>query len=134
MEKFLNDLTRQLERFPGLEKVRTEDSITVQPSDPKGFSVTIYGESDNYFVVNYGHYWHGHFEVAEEAADWFLAGVIGKARLVCTYRWRYLVKTIVEASESGQWIKADTLGSCLSVIVWWLPKRTEIFLNDFRKE
>lgn len=129
MQDFLNELEGRLGEMGQFQLTRTEDSLTAASSGSNGFLVTVWGDRDGTFIVNYGHYWHGHLDTPEEAAEWFTAGVFGKARLVCTYHWRYLVKTIVEVQQEGRWIKADTLGSCLMVFVWWLPRRTEIFIN-----
>ena len=129
MQEFLDQLESQLVKIGGYSFVRSLDSITVQSNSQDGFSVTVYGDSMNSFVVNYGHYWHGHYDSEEQAADWFMAGVTGWARLVCTYRWRYLLKAAVELKVEDGWILADTSGSCLGLFVWWLPKHIKIYGN-----
>jgi hypothetical protein len=129
MEKFLNSIAVQLTNLGKGDFKRTQDSITVPASGERGFSVTVWGDQRGEFVVNYGHYWHGHFTSEEEAVNWFVAGVTGLARLICTYHWRYLVKAQVERKEDEGWVLADTNGSCLAIFVWWLPKRIEVFVN-----
>jgi uncharacterized protein (DUF608 family) len=129
MSELLDTLAAELDKLNLTDYKRTDDSIVVQAHGNDGFSVHLWGDHRREFIVNYGHYWHGHFETETEAADWFLAGATGWARLVCTYHWRYLVKSTVELWLDDNWTRADTTGSCLGLFVFWLPKRIRTFKN-----
>ena len=129
MDKIIARLVSQIEPIGGLEYNITEDSITVKKKTDQGFVVILTRYPDQSFVVNYGHYWHGHFDILEEAENFFISGVTGRARLVCTYHWRYLTKAIAEIKSEGQWQQVDEVGSCLGFLVWWLPKRVVYFSN-----
>jgi hypothetical protein len=118
-----------LETLDGLEFSTTDDSVTVTKSSENGFPVTLWEDPRQTYVVNYGHYWHDHYSSEEKAIEFFASGVTGKYRLVCDYRWRYMVKCTVEDSTDGEWTPVDTLGSCIGFLVWWLPKRIMILQN-----
>jgi hypothetical protein len=130
MEKLLDSIEAKLIELGIRDFQRKDDSISLPNGGEDGFSVHLWSDRPGVYIVNYGHYWHGHFETESDALDWFFAGVTGQARLVCTYHWRYLVRSVVEISVDDQWEKADTTGSCLGVLVWWLPKRTMILRNE----
>jgi hypothetical protein len=118
-----------LETVDGLDFTITDDSITVKATADSGYSVTLWEDPHQTYVVNFGHYWHDHYSSEDKAVEWFMSGITGKFRLVCDYRWRYLVKCTVERHSDGDWMPADTVGSCLSFLVWWLPKRI-VFLQN----
>jgi hypothetical protein len=129
MDNLLDTLTNQLEKLNLTDYQRTDDSIVVQGNGEDGFSVHLWGDARGEYIVNYGHYWHGHFQNETEAMDWFMAGATGWARLVCTYHWRYMVKCSVELWIDDKWTQADTTGSCLGFIVFWLPRKIRILMN-----
>jgi hypothetical protein len=118
-----------LETLDDLDLTVTDDSITVKETSKTGYTVTLWEDQTQTYVVNYGHYWHDHYSSEDKAVEWFMSGISGRFRLVCTYRWRYMVQCTVERSSDGDWIRADTVGSCLSFFVWWLPKREEYLQN-----
>lgn len=128
MQKLQKSITKKLNKLGKFDIERTADSIKVSKNGSNGFPVTLYRESRG-FMVYYGHYWHRYYETEEEAEDWFMSGVTGWARLVCSYNWRYLVKSTVELKDEDRWTRADTNGSCLAFLVWWLPRQTVILMN-----
>ena len=130
MIQIIQKLSVHVEQIGGLEYTVSEDSISVQRSTDQGFVVILTGYPDQSFVVNYGHYWHGHFDTEEEAKDCFVSGLSGRYRLACTYHWRYLTKAVVEVYSGGHWQPVDTSGSCLGFLVWWLPKRVVYLKNE----
>lgn len=132
MDQMLNELRDWVDQNYQMDFTITEDSITVQKTGGDGFLVILWGGDDGTFVVNYGHYWHGHYGDKKEAVEWFKMGVEGRSRLVCTYRWRYLVKAIAQYADNDQWVTVDTTGSCLGFLVWWLPKRIKIYQNNLQ--
>jgi hypothetical protein len=119
-----------LETLDGLKISATDDSITVEETSDTGYPVTLWEDPHQTYVVNFAHYWHDHYSSEEKAIEWFMSGITGRYRLVCDYRWRYLVKCTVEDASDGEWIPIDTLGSCLGFLVWWLPKRKMIYQNN----
>jgi hypothetical protein len=130
MEKIIQRLVTQIEQLGGLDYSTTEDSITVQNNSNQGFLVTLWIDRDQTFIVNYGHFWHGHFDLFEEAEKCFIFGVTGRSRLVCTYRWRYLTKAVAEYYIDDQWQQVDVTGSCLGFLVWWLPRHVKQISNQ----
>ena len=129
MMQIIQQLVSHVEKIGGLEYTVTDDSISVRQKNDQGFKVILWGDRDQAFVVNYGHYWHGHFDTEEEAKDCFISGLSGRYRLACTYHWRYLTKSVVETFSEGKWQMLDNSGSCLGFLVWWLPKRVVYFQN-----
>lgn len=129
MRPIIKKVLSILESFENLDYSVTDDSITVKKTSDEGFSVILWEDPRQSYVVNFGHYWHDNWSSEEKAVNWFLYGVTGEYRLVCDYRWRYLVKCTVERFADDDWIPIDTVGSCLSLLVWWLPQRI-IFLQN----
>lgn len=134
MRPIIKNALSILESFDSLNLTVTDDSIMVKKTSEEGFSATLWEDQRQTYVVNFGHFWHDHYSSEEKAINWFMSGVTGEFRLVCDYRWRYLVKCTVEKSKENEWVPIDTVGSCLSLLVWWLPKRITFLQNKPLKD
>jgi hypothetical protein len=50
-----------LETLDDLDLTVTDDSITVKETSKTGYTVTLWEDQAQTYVVNYGHYWHDHY-------------------------------------------------------------------------
>ncbi len=63
MNSSIQTIIDKLKKYPGVKYTNTDDSITVDPKDDKGFSVTL-GVGPREFIVS-ADFWHEHFDKDE---------------------------------------------------------------------
>lgn len=114
--------------FPDVTYSATDDSITVDTKDAKGFSVS-FGVGPRDIIVS-SDYWHEHFEIdeADKALDCFGFMLSDSCRLKIEYRGRKAVRWTIESFEDGNWIAYSTTG--LFNLNFWSPTRTKYFQNN----
>ncbi|MBL7840608.1 MAG: hypothetical protein JNJ75_10740 [Cyclobacteriaceae bacterium] len=120
-----------LKRYPGVKYYVSPNSFTVEPTNEKGFAVTIdVGPRES--IVSSG-FWHEHFDKGEEeqALNCFGFMLSDACRLRIDYRGEKPKRWTLEAWVSGNWITDSTMA--VFNINFWSPKRTEYLQNDLIK-
>ena len=118
-------IREKLQRYPQLRYDDTAHSITVHPSTPDGFPVSLYVRGDRYTVHFAG--WHEEFDSESEALNCFAFGLSEQCRLrvssrgSCDYRWT------VQHCRDGAWRDDSEAG--LILFPFWL-RRSERYLQN----
>ncbi|MBX3244574.1 MAG: hypothetical protein KF685_08985 [Acidobacteria bacterium] len=129
MQDVLGIIEKKLKAYPNVRYEKSEDSITVQPTDDKGFSVSLFlvGEAPNVSYAVYYDGWHDEISDCNEALECFAYGLSSECRLIETsrngepYKWTMEYKT-----ESG-WAEHST--TSLIFTKFW-KKKTERYLQN----
>jgi len=124
-------IIEKLKKYPDVSYTTTENSITVDPKNEKGFSVSM-GVGPREIIVS-SDFWHEHFDKDEEdkALDCFAFMLSDSCRLKVEYRGQKPKRWTIESFENGNWIGDSTTGQFN--INFWSPTRTEYFQNDLIK-
>jgi len=120
---------RTLDTLGGAEYTATASTITVRPSEPDGFDVTMVVEHARAFVVSYER-WEHRFDRAEDAYDCFEFGLSDSCRLRVTYQGDDAVAWHVEKREYGMWTPASHSARQWS-LKFWKPRRLVYRQNRF---
>ena len=121
MASIIERATRTLDAVGGVDYTATASTITVRPSHPDGFVVTLVVKDARAFVVSYEQWVHA-FDRAEDACDCFEFGLSDSCRLKVTYRGEDAVAWHVEKREYGMWAPATHSTTRLS-LKFWKPRR-----------
>jgi len=124
-------IIEKLKKYPDVSYTTTENSITVDSKNEKGFSVSM-GVGPREIIVS-SDFWHEHFDKDEEdkALDCFAFMLSDSCRLKVEYRGQKPKRWTIESFENGNWIGDSTTGQFN--INFWSPTRTEYFQNDLIK-
>ncbi len=110
---------RLREHHPALSTRVEGDTITVEPLDEQGFTVSLYAADGSYTVGFDG--WHEHFDSEGEALNCFAFGLSGDCRLKIVYRGSFAHRWTVEFKTDAGWEEDSTTG--LLVYPFWRRPR-----------
>ena len=119
-------LREKLAAHPTARVEETSNALTVLPSSPAGFSVTLRKAGARYGVSFEG--WHEEFDTEDEAVDCVGFGLSNRCRLAITFRGSFPVEWTVESLRDGAWCPDSTTGLIFSP--FWKAKRVEHRSND----
>ena len=127
----IQKLIDKFEKYSGVKYSHTDDTITFEPKDEKGFAVTL-GVGPRDIIVSSG-FWHEHFDKDEEdkALNCFAFMLSDSCRLRIDYKRENPKSWTIESWENGNWTSESTTG--LFSINFWSPTRTEYLQNDLIK-
>jgi hypothetical protein len=93
-------IIEKLKKYPDVSYSTTDDSITVDPKDEKGFSVSL-GVGPRDIIVS-ADFWHEHFEVneADKALECFAFMLSDSCRLKIEYRRDKPKRWTIESSKT----------------------------------
>ena len=116
----LEEIKNRIKKYPELELIHEEDTITIKALSLNGFDVWFYNGKDEYIVGFDG--WHEHFKKndTKSALDCFIFGLSNQCRLKVTSRGGKTYKWTIESLENGEWITYSTTGS-LWIKFWNTP-------------
>jgi hypothetical protein len=131
INSIIQKLIDKLAKYPGVKYSKTNDSITVEPKDEKGFAVSL-GVGPRDLIVS-SDFWHEHFDKdqEDEALNCFAFMLSDSCRLRINYRGEKPKRWTIESFENGHWISDSTTG--VFNLNFWSPTRTEYFQNDIIK-
>jgi len=131
MNSTIRKIIDKLQTYPEVKYTNTEDLVTVDPKDDKGFSVTL-GVGPREFIVS-SDFWHEHFDKDEEdkALDCFSFMLSDACRLKIEYKGEKPKSWTIESFQNGQWTGDSTTG--LFSFRFWQPTRVEYFQNGLIK-
>jgi len=131
MNTTIQKIIDKLKKYPDAKYTNTDDQITVDPKDDKGFSVTL-GVGPREFIVS-ADFWHEHFDKDEEekALNCFAFLLSDVCRLRIEFKGEKPKTWTLESFENGQWIGDSTTG--LFNFKFWQPTRVEYFQNGLIK-
>jgi hypothetical protein len=118
-------ILRKLAKYPQARFVRTERSITILPSDERGFEVGL-AKRDGRMTVNFDG-WHEDFEDPDNALNCFAFGLSSVCRLRVEVRGRMRCKWVLEYLADNQWYEDSTVG--LLLFPFWRQPST-IYLQN----
>ena len=127
----IQKIIERLKKYPDVTYSATDDTITVDPKNEKGFSVSI-GVGPRDIIVS-ADFWHEHFDIdnEDEAMNCFAFMLSDSCRLKVDYRGQKPKRWTIESYEDGNWVGDSTTG--LFNFNFWSPTRTEYFQNDLIK-
>lgn len=127
----IQKLIDKFDKYSGVKYSHTDDTITFEPKDEKGFAVTL-GVGPRDIIVS-SDFWHEHFDKDEEdkALNCFAFMLSDSCRLRIDYKGEKPKTWTIESWENGNWTSDSTTG--LFSINFWSPTRTEYFQNDLIK-
>lgn len=131
MNPTIKKVIDKLANYPTAKCNHTNNELTIEPTDEKGFVVTI--EVNNREIIVSADFWHEHFEnTDEEQALNCIAFLLSDAcRLKVEYKGEKPKTWTLESFENGQWIGDSTTG--LFNFNFWQPTRIEYFQNQLIK-
>ena len=127
----IQKIIERLKKYQEVKYSATDDTITVDPKNEKGFSVSMWvGPRD---IIVSSDFWHEHFDKdnEDEAMNCFAFMLSDSCRLKVDYRGQKPKRWTIEYFEDGNWIGDSTTG--LLNLNFWSPTRTEYFQNDLFK-
>ena len=127
----IKKLIDKFEKYPGAKYSHTNDTITFEPRDEKGFAVTL-GVGPRDIIVS-SDFWHEHFDKEEEdrALNCFAFMLSDSCRLRIDYNGEKPKSWTIESWENGNWAGDSKTG--LLNINFWSPSMTEYRQNDLIK-
>lgn len=127
----IQKLIAKFEKYPDAKYSHTDDTITFEPKDKKGFPVTL-GVGPRDIIVS-SDFWHEHFDNDEEdkALNCFAFMLSDSCRLRIDYKGDKPKRWTIESWENGSWTSDSTTG--LFSIDFWSRPRTEYRQNDLIK-
>lgn len=129
--QIIQKIIEKLKKYPNVTFSTTDDTITVDPKNEKGFSVSM-GIGPKTIIVSSGN-WHEHFNKDEEdqALNCFAFLLSDSCRLKVEYRGQKPKRWTIESFEGGKWTSGSTTG--VFNFNFWSAMRTEYFQNDLIK-
>lgn len=129
MQDVLGIIEEKLKAYPQICYERSEDSITVEPRDDRGFSVSLFlvGDAPKVSYAVYYDGWHDEIENAEEAIECFAYGLSPECRLLETSRNGEPYKWTMEYKAESGWAEHST--TSLIFTKFW-KKKTERYLQN----
>ena len=129
MNPTIQKIINKLQKYPEVKYTNTDDLITVDPKDDKGFSVSL-GVGPREFIVS-SDFWHEHFDQEDEALDCFSFMLSDACRLKIEYKGEKPKSWTIESFQNGRWTADSTTG--LFNFKFWQPTRVEYFQNGLIK-
>ncbi len=122
-----------LANYPEADVEVDTDTLSVYPSEPGGFTVSLTAWDEvPRWTVSFDA-WHEDFEVEQEALDCFGFGLSPACRLRIDQKGRTDYRWTVEQLRDGQWIGISS--TLLFRFPFWRRRRTSYFQNSLlRKE
>ncbi len=121
----IDRITERLRHRHGLVYRVAGATVTVEPSTPDGFPVSLTVGADEWIVAFGG--WHVHFTSEDEALNCFAFGLSDQCRLRVHYRGSFPHRWIVEARTENGWREDSTTG--LLLFPFWRRPRVEYRQN-----
>ena len=115
----IKEVKARLATYPGVEYKATVDSISVQPQDDDGFSVSLHVRRSEFTVSFDG--WHESFRSADEALNCFVFGLSDACRLEMELRGRTATKWALQSRQQGRLVTDSEVG--LLLVPFWRRKR-----------
>lgn len=122
----IEELKRQLDTLPNARYEADDSSITVEPNDTDGFTVTLTKNSGNHYTVSFNG-WHEDFEDIEETINVFGLGLSNECRLRECRRGNFAYKWTVEMLEDGGWQEHST--TALLLFPFWQKRQVRYLQN-----
>ena len=122
----IEELKRRLDTLPNARYEADDSSITVEPNDPHGFTVTLTKNSGNHYTVFFNG-WHEDFEDIEETINVFGLGLSNECRLREYSRGNFAYKWTVETLEDGGWQEQST--TALLLFPFWQKRQVRYLQN-----
>ena len=119
----ISRIVEKLKKYPELDYVQEESSISVTPSG--GFSVWL-TENDNNITVGFNG-WHEEFTEQEGAFDCFAFGLSSECRLKVYSRGTTEYKWVVQALKEKEWYDDSETG--LLFFPFWRKKQITYLQN-----
>jgi hypothetical protein len=118
-------IRRKLAKYPQARFVETGHSITVLPSDERGFEVGL-AKRDGRMTV-YFDGWHEELDDQDQALNCFALGLSPACRLRVEVRGHMRCKWVMEYRVDEQWYEDSTVG--LLLLPFWRRPKT-IYLQN----
>ncbi len=109
----------RLQRYPELVYRVFGGGITVEPSTPDGFRVSLIEQAGEWVVWFDG--WHDRFTSEDEALNCFMFGLSDRCRLRVHYRGSFPYRWTVEERVGDSWREDSTTG--LLIFPFWRRPR-----------
>ena len=123
----VEDIKGRLKKYPQVRYESDASSITVVPSSPDGFAVTLVVNAANSYTISFNG-WHEDFEDAEEVLNAFAFGLSDECRLKEFRRGRFAYRWTMESLEDGRWEEQSTTG--LLLFPFWMKKSVRYLQNN----
>jgi hypothetical protein len=115
----LSKLREGLQHVPKAVIEETSHTITVRPTNPDGYAVSLEVGAGACVISLEG--WHEHFADADEAITFFGLALSADARLAVTYRGETPVQWTFEVLEGERWHAVGT--TSLKFTPFWRKRR-----------
>ena len=123
----IEDIKVRLKKYPDVHYESDASSITVVPSSPNAFAVTLVVNAAQSYTIFFDG-WHEDFEDPEEALEAFAFGLSDECRLKEFRRGRFAYRWTVESWEDGRWEEQSTTG--LLLFPFWMKKSVRYLQNN----
>jgi hypothetical protein len=110
MNTTIQKVIDKLRKYPDIKFTNTDDLITVDPQNDRGFAVTL--DVGGQELVVWADSWHEHFAFGEEdnALNCFAFLLSDACRISVKYRGEEPVSWTLESFKDGEWISDSTIG------------------------
>ena len=122
----IDKIKQKLTKYPEVQFETDSSSITILPTTPEGFSVTLIMNSQDSYTVHFEG-WHENFDDENEALGVLALGLSGDCRLREYYRGNFAYKWVVDFKEDEEWLEQSTTG--LLIFPFWRKIRMRILQN-----
>ncbi len=122
----IKNIVGKLNKYPDLTPIIDSNAVSVAPSQPNGFSVSLEICGNDEFIVYYDG-WHDHFSDSNEAADCFVYGLIGECRLKVSMRGAQTYRWDLQTKQKDRWVTDSTTG--LLLFAFWQKKSIQYLSN-----
>jgi hypothetical protein len=123
----VEEIKARLKKYPEVRFESDTSSITVFPSSPDGFGVTLLVNAVDSYTLSFEG-WHEDFEVEEEARNVFALALSNECRLKEYRRGNFAYKWTLEFLEDGNWEEQSTTG--LLLFPFWMKKSVRYLQNN----
>ena len=125
--KVIENLKDKLSKYPHIIYQIEGNTLSIEPSDEKGFPIT-FSYHENEYTVSFGN-WHGRFTSEEDVIDFIGLGLSKNCRLREVSRGGKAFRWTIESIIDGKWHTVYET-AYLSLKFWEKPKEV-IFQNNF---
>ena len=125
MTDIFEKIRAKAEKNPELSCIIKDSTLSIHPSDPKGFTVWI-AVNAQVFTVGFDG-WHEEFQDENEALNCFAFGLSDQCRLKVVKRGDAETAWIVESRDGDDWREDSTTG--LFIVPFWKKKSIEYRQN-----
>lgn len=123
----IEDIKTRLKKYPDVRFESDPSSITVFPTSPDGFEVTLVVNAVDSYTLSFEG-WHEDFEVEEETRNVFALALSNECRLKEYRRGNFAYKWTLEFLEDGHWEAQSTTG--LLLFPFWMKKSVRYLQNN----